>query len=468
MGRSFRVCLVLAILVLAFVSTRPVRAQDAAPAPVAAGETAPASAAGPAPAEVALSAPAAAPSSAPARTAPAVTVDVPPAPAPVEPAAAPPAPEPKWYERISLRGYTQFRYNQIPSFVRNPDLINEQGDKSIGGGNGFLIRRARVILYGDLHPRVSIYFQPDFASSVGDQLGAVILRDWYADLHLDKKKEFRIRLGQSKVPFGFENMQSSQNRLPLDRNDALNSAVKDERDLGAFFYWAPARIRERFKHLVSSGLKGSGDYGVVALGVYNGQTANRPELNNNLHGVARVTWPFALGKQIVEPGIGGYYGQYTIRLKEQFDGTTYETSDPDNKLVDTRAHASFVLYPKPFGIQAEYNIGKGPAQGRLDPTFITSRPLHGGYVTLSYKIDGVAGTDALIPFARGTYYDGGKKFFDNAPRYRVLEAEAGIEWQIIRWIEIVLAYQVADRTSDRYPYNQEYGHVTRLQVQVNY
>jgi hypothetical protein len=38
-------------------------------------------------------------------------------------------------------------------------------------------------------------------------------------------KEYRVRIGQSKVPYGFENLQSSQNRLSLDRNDALNSAV---------------------------------------------------------------------------------------------------------------------------------------------------------------------------------------------------------------------------------------------------
>jgi hypothetical protein len=59
-------------------------------------------------------------------------------------------------------------------------------------------------------------------------------------LSFDAKKEFRVRVGQSKVPYGFENL-SSQNRLTLDRNDALNSAVANERDLGAFFYWAQVK-----------------------------------------------------------------------------------------------------------------------------------------------------------------------------------------------------------------------------------
>ncbi|WP_395055838.1 hypothetical protein [Flavobacterium sp.] len=32
-------------------------------------------------------------------------------------------------------------------------------------------------------------------------------------------------MGQSKIPYGFENLQSTQNRLVFDRNDVLNSAV---------------------------------------------------------------------------------------------------------------------------------------------------------------------------------------------------------------------------------------------------
>jgi hypothetical protein len=93
----------------------------------------------------------------------------------------------------------------------------------------------------------------------------------------------------------------------------LNSAVSNERDLGAFFYYAPKEIRTRFASLVSSGLKGSGDYGVFGFGLYNGQTANREELNNNLHKVARLTYPFKMKSgQFIETSIQAISGQYTI------------------------------------------------------------------------------------------------------------------------------------------------------------
>ncbi|HEY6561253.1 MAG TPA: porin [Polyangiaceae bacterium] len=392
---------------------------------------------------------------------------------PEDPAAraAPAAAERKdkpWYESLKIRGYTQVRYNGFPSFDENDDLLNDQGDKYIGNGSGLGIRRARVIIFGDVHEHVAVYLQTDFASSIGDQNHVAIVRDWYADVFVDKEKTFRFRIGQSKVPYGFENLQSSQNRLPFDRNDALNSAFKDERELGVFAYWEPKEIRERYKLLVDEGLKGSGDYGVVGIGVLNGQGANRFDRNDNLHVVARVAYPFKLGGQYVEAGLGGYTGRYQVSVEEQDDGTTYTTPSNENGIRDMRAFGTLVVYPQPIGFQAEYNIGKGPSQGEDDPTFIRSRELHGGYAQAMFKIDDVFGTVAATPYVRGTLYEGGKKFETNAPRYDVKELELGVEWQIIKALEVTAAYDISERTSPRYPYNQEEGHVTRLQVQFNY
>lgn len=389
----------------------------------------------------------------------------------IRPAPAHAQAQASWTERIQIRGYTQLRYNRLPSFDDNPLVINRQGDRSIGEGNGFLIRRARLILYGDVHDHVAIYLQPDFASSIGDQGGVAILRDWYADLFLDRARELRFRVGQSKVPYGFENLQSSQNRLPLDRNDALNSAVRDERDLGAFFYWTPRRFRARFRHLVDSGLKGSGDYGIVGFGVYNGQTANQPARTDHLHKVLRVSVPLQLGGQFVELGAGGYHGRYQVSVQAQGDVMYTVAGGNDAALLDARAFASLVVYPQPLGFVAEYTAGKGPQQARAgtgDPTRIASRFLHGGYAQVMYKLDGPLGMVAMIPYARATYYDGGKKFFANAPHYLVKELESGLELQIHRALEVVVAYQLTDRTSDVFPYAQQAGHVTRLHLQINY
>lgn len=355
----------------------------------------------------------------------------------------------EWFERIKLRGYLQFRYNRF--LETNDELVNSQGDKSIGGDGGFFVRRARLIVYGDIHPHVSIYIQSDLASTADEQLHVSILRDLYADLFIDKDKEFRFRVGQSKVPYGFENMQSSQNRAPFDRSDALNSAVKEERDLGVFAYYTPKKIRARYKQLVDEGLKGSGDYGVVGIGVYNGQTANKAEKNDTPHVVARVNYPFAIGNQILELGAGGYTGKFVVSKDDGIGGA--------DELRDSRVHASFVLYPKPIGLQAEYNIGVGP---ELRKGVIEERFLHGGYAMVLAKFGG------FVPYVRGVLYEGGRKFETNAPRYKVREAEIGLEWQIIQPVEVTAAYTFAERTFPEPPYQQESGRFLRLQVQINY
>jgi hypothetical protein len=69
----------------------------------------------------------------------------------------------KWYDKISIRGYTQIRYNGL--LQTNEDLECEQCDKSWGGENGFFIRRIRIIFFGQISPRVYFYIQPDFASA---------------------------------------------------------------------------------------------------------------------------------------------------------------------------------------------------------------------------------------------------------------------------------------------------------------
>ncbi|MDQ3536800.1 MAG: OprO/OprP family phosphate-selective porin [Bacteroidota bacterium] len=370
------------------------------------------------------------------------------------------APKKQWYETIRIRGYTQIRYNGL--IQTNPLLQCEQCDRSWGGDGGFFIRRARMIFFGQVHERVYIYIQPDFASTPsGNVLNFVQLRDAYFDVSLDKKREFRFRIGQSKVPFGFENLQSSQNRIPLDRNDALNSAVANERDLGVFFYYAPEHIRERFSYLVNSGLKGSGDYGVLGFGAYNGQTANRPEANDNRHLVARLTYPFKLKNgQIIEPGIQAYTGKFTL-LSRSTDIVG------ETEFIDRRIAGTLVVYPQPFGIQAEYNVGEGP---EFNPQMldITTQRLHGGYVLTSYMIKKKG--QFIFPFSRFQYYKGGKKHELDARKHIVKELEIGIEWQPVANFELVAMYTFSDRTFEDFknPVNQQAGNLLRLQLQINY
>jgi hypothetical protein len=375
--------------------------------------------------------------------------------------------EEHWYDRISLRGYAQIRYNGL--FSTNDKVSCDQCDKSWGttstapdakANNGLFIRRARLVFSGQVHPNVFFYFQPDFASSPSTGIqNFVQIRDLYFDLSFDKKKEYRVRVGQSKIPYGFENMQSSSQRLTLDRADAINSSIANERDLGIFFYWAPAEIRERFAMLVKDGYKGSGDFGVFALGVYNGQIDG----NRDLNVVARVTYPFVIGNQIIEPGIQAYTGKWAF-TGEISNGVT--VNDPQY-VKDQRVGATFVLYPKPFGIQTEYNIGTGPRYNTLTNA-VDETDLNGGYVLLNYKWD--IKKQHIYPFAKFQYYDGGKKYEKDARSYVVRDYEFGVEWQPIKAFELTAEYVIADRTFEdsALPINRQQGNVLRLQAQFNF
>jgi len=440
----------------------PPQVAPVVPAAPVAPAAPPPSAAAPVPAAVVAPVPEVAP---PPVAAPAPAPE--PTPAPLPAPAAAPAPEKPahFFDHINMRGYTQFRYNQF--LANNENLVNLQGDRSVGQDAGFLIRRARLVLTGDIHPQVNMYLQLDAAASAGDTLHIAQMRDWYFDAAVDAAKEFRFRVGQSKVPFGFENPQSSQNRLTMDRSDALNSALNGERDLGVFFYYAPTSIRKAFKHLVDSGLKGSGDYGMIGGGVYQGQTINQNDANKNKHIVGRISVPFQIGEQWLEGGLSAYTGKFVVRTDEGFVA-------PEDGVRDWRAAAHFVLYAQPFGLNLEYNIGEGPEltnlagaadeEGETSYTGVVQREfLHGGYALASLKLDN------FIPYVRVMNYEGGKKHERNAPKYSIKELEAGIEWQIIKALEVTAAFTLAERTDGRAPpYAQEDGHLLRLQVQFNY
>ncbi|MBK9271890.1 MAG: porin [Saprospiraceae bacterium] len=374
-----------------------------------------------------------------------------------------PTPAPKWYESVSIRGYTQIRYNRF--LETNPSLNCEQCDRSWGNNGGVFIRRLRMIIYGQIGKRVYYYFQPDFASSAsstGLHFGQV--RDMYFDVGIDPNNEFRFRIGQSKVPFGFENLQSSQNRLPLDRADATNSAVANERDHGVFFYWAPKKYRKLFSSLVSEGLKGSGDYGIFAFGAYNGQTANKPELNNKKHFVTRLSLPIKIGNQLIEPGIQAHTGHFTIASDQLSSGVK---SVVNKTYSDRRVAASFVLYSKPIGILAEYNFGEGPRFNKETDSIELSR-LHGGFITVNYMMHHKGQT--IVPFVRAQYYDGGKKHERDARAYLVKELEIGLEWQPFRQFELVAMYTLSSRRFEDFILqdNLQTGRLIRLQAQVNF
>jgi len=389
-----------------------------------------------------------------------------------------------WYEKLNIRGYAQFRYNSLLFSADGSAPRNHAGDSSISPDQEFLIRRARVILFGDISENLYVYFQPDFASTpdgASNNHQFTQIRDWYGDVYLTTDKVHRFRVGQSKIPYGWENMQSSQNRLYLDRNDAFNSAARNERDLGVFYYWTPTWAQDIFKYIADNNLKGSGNYGVFGFGAYNGQGGSLRELNDELHVISRLTWPTYLPNgQLAEFGIQGFTGRYVVNgapISPQGVGPaavplgTRGRAFGEEGLLDQRLGWTWIHYPQPWGFQIEHTIGRGPELS-ADQTIVQRGSLHGGYAMVNRRYD-LGRYGELWPFARWQYYRGGYRSFPNAPATSINEWNIGLEWQIKKEMELVCEYLITDRTnlqafSSGRSYEQFAGHVLRFQFQVNF
>lgn len=426
---------------------------------------------------------AAAPAPAPLNTSAPVNIAA--ASAPVQIAAATPSAAPAhsadkkkkaWYEKLLIRGYTQLRVNEIISGDRTaPSGISRLRSVQDGGINdngNFSIRRARLVFQGEISDRVSLYMQGDLAAAVSNQSGTerrenfFQMRDAYADVFLDKAKSLKVRLGQSKVPFGWENMQSSSNRIPLDRTDAINAPVPGERDLGIVAYFTPPKIQKIWDALTADGQKLFGNYGAFGVGVFNGQSINRTERTSGMMTVAMASIPVRLDGlggmfegQVAEFGASGIRNAFRPEVRS---GGVSTLAYRDDHIA---VHG--MIYPKPFGIQAEWTWGRAPQWDPAKADIVTRRTT-GGYVMGMFRADHTP-IGQIIPFARWQHYRGSWKAAINAPALDTDELEAGVEWLPMKELELTVSYANVKRNeADERRTGRATGDLVRAQVQWNY
>jgi hypothetical protein len=105
-----------------------------------------------------------------------------------------------------------------------------------------------------------------------------------------------------------------------------------------------------------------------------------------------------------------------------------------------------VVFPQPFGFQAEYTLGRGP-QLNTARTAVELGSLKGGYAQFFYNYKCDTYCQSIFPYVRMQQYFGGVKLADNAPRSSVRETEVGLEYQFNRALELTVAYSWTQRTS---------------------
>jgi hypothetical protein len=377
-----------------------------------------------------------------------------------------------WYDTLKIDGYTQVR--QTEQLNDAAKLIGGlPADRSVDPVQSIVIRRARFKITGDIG-RVSLYTQFDLAASVDSGTSrnfGLQTRDIYADIALDEDREHRIRVGVSKVPYGWVNLQSSQNRLAIERPEALNSAVEGERDQGVYYMYADKASRALFKKHNADGFKGSGDYAVFAAGFFGGTGLNKADNNGEVHSLVRFTYPWVTASgQMYEAGIGGYAGRFMVTPSAITGvGTPVAATERQKTdgFKDRRASAHFIMFPQPWGIEAEWTSGQGP-QLNDARTFIDECYLEGGYVQASYRYQYGEGSE-LIPFVRWNYYDGARKFGTNAHKMVVNDLDIGFEWQWRPEVELSMMYSLTgERTNATGTSIVKDARRLAIQLQFNY
>ncbi len=354
-----------------------------------------------------------------------------------------------WYETLKIDGYTQVR--QTEQLNDAAKLIGGlPADRSVDNAQSIVVRRARFKITGDVG-RVSLYTQFDLAASVDSgpsKSFGLQTRDIYADIHLDEGREHRVRVGVSKVPYGWVNLQSSQNRLAIERPEALNSAVEGERDQGVYYMWAGKEQRALFKKHNAEGFKGSGDYGVFTAGFFGGTGLNKADNNGEVHSLLRFSYPWVSASgQMYEAGVGAYAGRFKVTPTAVGGVTpTADARQLSDGFKDRRTFATFVMFPQPWGIEAEWTSGQGPQLNDAG-TRIEEQDLNGGYVMVNYRYQYGEGSE-LLPFVRWNYFDGARKFGTNAHKMVVNDLDIGFEWQWRPEVELSMMYSLTgERTN---------------------
>jgi len=235
--------------------------------------------------------------------------------------------------------------------------------------NNFLVRRGRVGLSGTFYKYFDFFVEADFGQ------GAAVLTDGYLDIHF--WPELRLRAGQFKVPFSYEELFSDNHIDFVERSVADN--LVPSRDLGAMLHGS------LFGGIVS-----------YAGGIFNGSGQNVADTNDSKDLAARlVVAPF---KQSDLPWLKNF----------QFGGDVTWGDEDSGQSLRGRTDGQFVFfnrintrgdrlrysgeasyYTGPFTLYGEYiqtqEERKGLGTGGRDLPDLDGR---GWYLTATYLLTG--------------------------------------------------------------------------------
>jgi hypothetical protein len=157
------------------------------------------------------------------------------------------------------------------------------------------------------------------ANTRGNATTSFSARDAYIEYHNGMNNQFALRLGQQKVPWGFETfVEGDEPRPALERARYQEIVVPDQRDLGFGAIFNPRKLP-----LTQAYYRGP----LIGFGVYNGSGLNHQDNDESKTLAATVRLPLGGHNTIGFSGLSGTFspsvGHTDVRQAGNFDWESY-------------------------------------------------------------------------------------------------------------------------------------------------
>ena len=308
-------------------------------------------------------------------------------------------------EKVKISGYLQSQFTS---------------DEAANPKTDFRVRRARIKLEAPVTDMAALTLQVDATRTVE-------LKDAYLDLGRPTDS-WRLRFGQAKVPFMYEVLESSGNRLEPERTALATTLFPGERDQGA---WV------QFKNALGDRIPGT----TLDIGFQNGNGVNAADNNNSKDLVARLRFPIGDTPPDKNTEADSVYLAYLNG--ELTDAKTSVTTD--KTFIGGGVSKAF----GPVWFRGEAITGKQ-----------LGHDIFGWYAHGSYEIPGTPGT----LFARYERFDENRDA--SGDEFRSLTF--GYQHQIDSKTRAILAYELRDPESGYSKFSKTDGNVLTLRLQVKY
>jgi len=307
-------------------------------------------------------------------------------------------------EKVKLSGYIQSQFTS---------------DQAAEPGTDFRVRRARLKLEAPVTDLAALTLQIDAARTVE-------LKDAYLDLGRQADL-WRFRMGQAKVPFMYEVLESSSARLEPERTLLATTLFPGERDVGAWLH---------LKNVLGDQVPGT----TLDLGAMSGNGASAADNNDSKDLVARMR--FVLGRKTVNKDTEAN-SLYVGYLTGQFTDSKGATTDK-RRLGGGISYASGPLWFRGEVVTGE-NLGKD---------------ILGWYAHLAYQLSRTPGT----LFARYERFDEDR----DTGNTDFKSLTVGYQHQLDAKTRMVLAHEFRNPDAGYSKFSKTDGGLTTLRLQVKY